>query len=193
MTFRQRAIVLLNELPLFLGLVFLWAALWGEFTWLSLLTGTVVAALVSVGFYLPTVKLSGRINVFWLLVFGARLLVDIARASIEVALLALSPRYRPSNAIVAVQLRSRSDLILTWTAVSTSIVPGSLVVDVDRAHSILYLHVLNTANKDAADRFKLTVLDTERRLLLALGSRDDADRVRREANAGAHDERGDER
>lgn len=193
MTFRQRAIVLLNELPLFLGLVFLWAALWGEFTWLSLLTGTVVAALVSVGFYLPTVKLSGRINVFWLLVFGARLLVDIARASIEVALLALSPRYRPSNAIVAVQLRSRSDLILTWTAVSTSIVPGSLVVDVDRAHSILYLHVLNTADKDAADRFKLTVLDTERRLLLALGSRDDADRVRREANAGAPDERGDER
>jgi multicomponent Na+:H+ antiporter subunit E len=190
MTFRQRAIVFLNELPLFLGLVFLWAALWGEFTWLSLLTGTVVAALVSIGFYLPAVELSGRINVFWLLVFGVRLVVDIARASIEVAALALSPRYRASNAIIAVQLRSRSDLILTWTAVSTSIVPGSLVIDVDRAHSILFLHVLNMADKAEADRFKLTVLDTERRLLLALGSRDDADRVRRRANAGANDERG---
>lgn len=190
MRVRERAAVVLNEVPLFLGLVFLWAALWGELSWLNLLTGTILAAVVSATFYLPAVQLSDRFSIFQLVAFGARLLFDIARASIEVALLALSPRYRPSNAIIAVHLESRNDLILTWTAVSTSIVPGSLVVDIDRAQSILFLHVLNVRDRDEAERFKLTVLDTERRLLLALGSRDDAHGLRRRANELAAEQEG---
>jgi multicomponent Na+:H+ antiporter subunit E len=169
----------LSQLPLFLGLVLLWMLLWGNFSWLNLLTGVVLASVVSLGFYLPAVQLGGRLNPWRLAVYLARLLWDIARASVQVAALALLPGYRASNAILAVHLRTRSDLILTWTAVSTSIVPGSIVIDTDRVESVLYLHVLNMRDRAETERFRQSVLDTEARLVRALGSREDLKRLLR--------------
>ena len=174
---RERLAAAVNQLPLFLGLVLLWALLWGKFSWLNLLTGVIFAAVVSIVFYLPAVQLSGRLNLWrtgWL--FG-KLLFDIVRASIDVSWLALGPRYTPSNAIVAVHLRTRSDLILTWTAVATSIVPGSIVVDIERVDSTLYLHVINMPDVAATEKFRSRVLATERRIVLAFGSAEDVERV----------------
>lgn len=176
---RERLGGFISQLPLFFGLVLLWALLWGRFSWLNLLTGVALAALVSVVFYLPAVQLSGRVNPWrtaWLLL---RVLWDIVRASIDVSRLALGPGYTSSNAILAVHLRTRSDLVLTWTAVATSIVPGSIVVDIERVDSTLYLHVINVHDAAQADRFRASVLATERRIVLAFGSRDDVERVRR--------------
>ncbi|MBX0300225.1 Na+/H+ antiporter subunit E [Cryobacterium sp. 1639] len=178
-TVKQRVGGFLSQLPLFLGLVLLWALLWGKFSWLNLVTGVAFAAVVSIVFYLPAVQLSGRVNLWrsaWL--FG-KLIFDIVRASIDVSWLALGPTYRPSNAIVAVHLRTRSDLILTWTAVATSIVPGSIVVDVERIDSTLYLHVINMRSTAQTDRFRDRVLATERRIVLAFGSAEDVERVGR--------------
>lgn len=174
-----------NQLPLFAGLVLLWMLLWGNFSWLNLLTGAVFAALVSAGFYLPAVQQSGRLNPWRLLIYFGRLLFDIVRASLEVAAIALSPRYRASNAILAIELSTRSDLILTWTAVSTSIVPGSIVIDIDRVSSTLYLHVLNMHDASETERFRRSVLATERRIVLALGSREDVKRLRSTPPDGA--------
>ncbi len=174
---RQRLAAAVNQAPLFLGLVALWMLLWGRFGWLELLTGALVAGLVSVTFYLPAVQLSGRLNPWHGARFLLRLLADIVRASVQVAALALSPRYRPGNAILAVGLNTRSDLILTWTAVATSIVPGSIVVDVDRVSSTLYLHVLNVHTAGQAERFRASVLATERRIVRAFGSREDLERI----------------
>jgi len=176
-TVKQRLGGIVNQLPLFLGLVLLWALLWGKFSWLNLVTGAVFAAVVSLVFYLPAVQLSGRVNLWrsaWL--FG-KLIFDIVRASVDVSWLALGPVYRPSNAIVAVHLRTRSDLILTWTAVATSIVPGSIVVDIERVDSTLYLHVINMRDAAGADRFRARVLATERRIVMAFGSAQDVERV----------------
>jgi multicomponent Na+:H+ antiporter subunit E len=174
---RLRAVV--NQVPLFLGLVLLWMLLWGSYSWLTVLTGVVLAVIVSVGFFLPAVELGLRVNVWYAFVYFARLLIDIARGSVQVAVLALSPRYTPSNAIVAVHLRTRSDFVLTLTGVSTSIVPGAIVVDVDRVRSTLYLHVLNVHQPEEVERFRIGVLAEERRIVMALGSREDVDRLRR--------------
>lgn len=178
-TVKERLGGFISQLPLFLGLVLLWALLWGRFSWLNLLTGVLFAAIVSVVFYLPAVQLSGRINLWrsaWLFV---RLLWDIMRASVNVSWLALGPGYTASNAILAVHLRTRSDLILTWTAVATSIVPGSIVVDIERVDSALYLHVINMHDAGETERFRASVLATERRIVMAFGSRDDVERIRR--------------
>ena len=168
-----------NQLPLFLGLVLLWSALWGTFSWLNLLTGAVFAAIVSVVFYLPAVQLSGRVNLWRTAWLAGKLLWDIGRASVNVAWLAIGPGYTPTNAIIAVHLRTRSDLILTWTAVATSIVPGSIVVDIERVDSTLYLHVINMHNTEETDRFRASVLATERRIVMAFGSHEDVERVNR--------------
>jgi multicomponent Na+:H+ antiporter subunit E len=176
---RQRLAAFVNQVPLFLGLVLLWMLLWGSFSWLNLLTGMLLAALVSVGFYLPAVELGLRLNLWYTALYLVRLGFDIVRGSLQVAALALSPRYTPSNAIVAVHLRTRSDFILTLTGISTSIVPGSIVVDVDRVRSTLYLHVLNVQQPEQVERFRRGVLDEERRIVMALGSREDVERLRR--------------
>ena len=76
-------------------------------------------------------------------------------------------------------LRTRSDFVLTLTGVSTSIVPGAIVVDVDRVRSTLYLHVLNVRTTEQLDRFRLGVLAEERRIVMAIGSRQDVERLRR--------------
>ena len=171
-----------NQLPLFLGLVLLWALLWGKFSVLNLITGAVFAAIVSVVFYLPAVQLSGRVNLWRSLWLFVKLLWDIGRASVNVAWLALGPNYTATNAILAVHLRTRSDLILTWTAVATSIVPGSIVVDIERVDSTLYLHVINMHNTSETDKFRASVLATERRIVMAFGSREDVERVGRVQN-----------
>ncbi|PPF90042.1 Na+/H+ antiporter subunit E [Subtercola sp. Z020] len=173
----MKARILSGVLP-FAGLVLLWMLLWGQFTWLAAVTGIALAIVVSAVFYLPAVRLSGRFNVLRAALLLGRLLADIVVASLQIAWSALRPHYRPSNAIIAVPLVSRSDLVMTFTAVTVGLVPGSIVVDIDRDEATLYLHALNVSSmQDVADA-KSAVLAAERRLILAVGSADDLAQLR---------------
>ena len=165
---------------LFAGLVLLWAMLWGQFTVLSLLTGIAVAAIVTLLFYLPAIQFSGRVNPFLAGYFFVRLVVDIFVASFQVAWIVFKPGSPPLNSIVAVQLRTRSDLITMWVAESLSLVPGSIVVDLDRGESILYLHVLDTDDERDVETARARVLATEGRIVRAFGSAHDLALVRGE-------------
>ena len=68
-------------------------------------------------------------------------LAKVAAASFQVLYLAVVRGPRVSNALVAVPLRSHYDLLVTATGHVISLIPGSLVVEVDRSTSTLYLHV----------------------------------------------------
>ena len=175
---RERWGAIGNQIPPLIALVVLWMLLWGEFSWLNLLVGLLVGIFVTVAFYLVPVQVSGRLHPLHTVVFLVWLILDIVRASIDVSWLAVKPRLVTSNAILAIQLRTRSDLILTWTAVSTTIVPGSIVVDIDREASILYLHVLNMHSARDIESFRRQVLDTERRIVRGFGSGEDVERIR---------------
>ena len=168
----------LQQLPLLIGLIVLWMALWGEVTLLSLLSGLVVALVVSLVFYLPPVELGGRINVLWSLAFLGRFLFDLIVASVQVAWLALRPRGISSNAVIAAPLATRSDFIMTLVATALSLVPGSIVVEVDREQSILYLHVIDVGTPEGADRFREKVRRVERGIVRAIGSKQDLEAVR---------------
>jgi multicomponent Na+:H+ antiporter subunit E len=175
---RQLAGLLLLQLPLAVALVALWALLWGSLSWLTLLTGVLVAIVVTRMFYLPPVALSGRLHPLWLAAFAGAFAADLFTASFQVALQALNPRWHPTPSILAVQLRTRSDLVLSLTAITTSLVPGTLVVEVDRARSVLYLHALNTRDTAEVEKLRRHTLAYERRLVLAIGTRDDVRKVR---------------
>ncbi|TFD11135.1 Na+/H+ antiporter subunit E [Cryobacterium sp. TMT1-2-2] len=175
---RERLEAVGNQIPPLIALIVLWMLLWGEFSWLNLLVGLVVGIVVTVAFYLVPVQLSGRVHPLHTVVFFVRLIVDIVRASVDVSWLAVKPRLVTSNAILEIRLRTRSDLILTWTAVATSIVPGSIVVEIDRESSILYLHVLNMQSAGDIEQFRRRVLDTERRIVRGFGSHEDVERMR---------------
>jgi len=175
--------VFLHQIPMLVWLIFLWMLLWGSFSWLTVLTGVIVAVLVTRVFYLPPLALSGRFNPWWALVFVAHFIFDLFRASVEVAWIAIDPRTVPSSSVVAVQLRSRSDLIMTLVSITISLVPGSLVVEADRLRGVLYVHVLATDTLDDVEEARAIVLGVERRIVRALGSREDYDLIEREEAA----------
>ena len=172
---------LLADWPLLAGLVLLWVCLWGSISPLTIVTGAITALVVVRVFELPHVVLPGRLNVWWLAVFLARFLADLVIASVQVAwqaFRALGPSGAPPSALIAVPLRVRNDLLLTLTVVTLSLVPGSIVVDVDRETATLYLHVLGARTEARIAATRESVRRTERRIVLAIGSRADVAAVR---------------
>jgi multicomponent Na+:H+ antiporter subunit E len=71
---------------------------------------------------------------------------------------------------VRVQLRTDSDLLLTIIAQTVSLVPGSLVLDLDREKRSIAVHLLHVRDSDHVEREKADVLATEDRVVRAFGS-----------------------
>jgi multicomponent Na+:H+ antiporter subunit E len=166
-----------RQVPLLVWLVVLWLFLWDQVSVLSIVTGLVLALLVTRVFYLPPVELPDRVNPLGVLLFVVRFIVDLVRASFQVAWMAIDPRRVPTSSIIAVQLSTKSDLSLTLTALAVSLVPGSLIVEADRQDDILYLHALGTETPEDVEQVRAGVLAVEERIVRAIGSRDDVRRV----------------
>lgn len=159
--------------PLVVGLVVLWLLLWRSVEPMTIVTGAVVAVLVVRLFELPPVPHVGRFRPVAALTLLVWFVVQVAVASVQVAVQAfraLGPGRGPVSGIVAAQLRTRDDLLLALTATVLALIPGTVIVEVDRAESVLYLHVLNGDDPERLDAVKRSVLDTERRLVRAIGS-----------------------
>lgn len=157
------------QLPFLAWLVVLWMLLWAQFTVLSFLSGLVVAIFVTRVFRLPTVELSGRINVAYAALFVVHFLFAVLSGAISVTLQVFDFRRQPGTAIIAVPLRYADDLVMTHVAVVSSLVPGSLVVETDRDRRILYLHVIGVRNRADVEKQRAGVLRWERRVVRALG------------------------
>jgi multicomponent Na+:H+ antiporter subunit E len=160
-----------KQLPFFAWLVVLWMLLWGQLTLLSFLTGVGAAIVVTRVFRLPPVELSGRVNLWHGLVFVLEFVAALVRGSLTVAWQVVDLRRQPATAIVAVPLRIDDDLIMTHTAVTASLIPGSLVVEADREARILYLHVIGVRSPRDLEAQRESVRKWERRIVRAVGSR----------------------
>ena len=171
-------IVRFHELPLLVGLVTLWMMLWREISLMTLVSGILAAIFVMRMFYLPPVDLAGRFHPWHAFRYLVYFLWNVILASIQVSWLAVRPGPPPMTSIIAVKLRTNSDFILTLVGITISLIPGSLVAEVDRFRSILYLHVLNTPTQREITAMRREVKVIERLLILALGSRNEVKAVR---------------
>ncbi len=176
----RKHVPFVQELPLIVWLVLVWGSLWRDFTGPNLLFGAVIAIIVTRFFYLPPVELSGRFNIVHAFTFGVRFFGKLVVASLEVFWLAVSRGPNIRNAVVAVQLRSSSDFIVTATGHTLTLIPGSLVVDVDRSTSTLYLHCLNVTTAGEADAIRQEARSVEAQIIRVLGSKEELDRLREE-------------
>jgi len=145
-----------------------WVALWQDLSVANVLAGLLVATVVSLVFPLPRLRLATKVHPLHLAVLVLRFLFDVVLASFQVAWLTLQFGRRPKGAVFAANLRSHSDFVLTLVAQMTSLVPGSLAVEVRRHTHTLYVHVLDLGPHDV-EHFRRRVLAQERRVLLALG------------------------
>jgi multicomponent Na+:H+ antiporter subunit E len=77
------------------------------------------------------------------------------------------------GAIVQVQLRADSDLLLTAVAETISLVPGSLVLDLDREERLMAVHLLHVDDLADVERQRADVLAVEDRIVRAFGTAED--------------------
>ena len=164
---------LLRQWPLLLGMVLLWCAVWQDFSPDVMLTGVVFSLLVQVLFPMPPVPFGGRFHPGHALVFTGRFLWDVVRSSVSVAGVILTQGRRVRSSVVRVPLRSHDDIVLTLVSHALALVPGSIVLDVDRAGAVLYLHVLDVHTDAETAAYRATALDVEAGIIRAVGSRAD--------------------
>lgn len=168
------------ELPLIIWLVLVWGSLWQNFSPANLVFGLIVSMALVRAFRLPPVRLSGRLDVARGVSFSIWFVWQVIRGSFQVLWVALRQGPSVHNAVIEVPLRTREDLMMTAIGHVASLIPGSLVVDVDRRHGTLYLHVLNVRDAKDADSFRADVLEIERRLIHVMGTRDEIQLLRSE-------------
>ncbi|WP_433393953.1 Na+/H+ antiporter subunit E [Micromonospora sp. KLBMP9576] len=159
-----------NKIVAVTGLTIVWMLLWGTFSWANLIGGLVISVGLLAVFPLPPVTFAGRIRPVPLARFWVRFLRDLVVASVQIARLAVRFGHPPLSAIIAVPLRVNTDLNLTLTAEALSLVPGSLIIEADRATGTLYVHVIGVRSRDEVERFRQGVLDLEARIVAAVGS-----------------------
>lgn len=181
----KKRISLKQELPLLIWLVLIWGALWRDFSLGNLVFGAIIALLVTRVFYLPPVELSGRFNVFYFVEYVGVFLWHVVVASLQVSYLLIVQGPRVTNAVVAVPLRSHSDLMVTATGHVISLIPGSLVIEVDRSTSTLYLHTIDVKNDEDVRRIRSEVRAAEAWLIRVMGSKAELAALRAEPRAAA--------
>jgi multicomponent Na+:H+ antiporter subunit E len=159
-----------NQVPLLVSLILVWNLLWGTWSWANLISGTVVALAVTWLLPLPPVTGGAHFHPLAVLRYLGHFVVDLATSSAQVAWEAIRPSGLRYGAIVSVQLRTDSDLLLTMIAESLCLVPGSIVIDLDREERTMALHLLSVRDSAEVDRQRVAVLATEDRVVRAFGS-----------------------
>ena len=162
-----------HQLPLLIWLVVVWILLWGTFSWANVVSGLVVGLLVMLLLPLPPVVGGNRVRPLSLARFVGHFLVDLAVSGTQVAWRALRPGGVQQGAIVQVQLRADSDLLLTAVAETISLVPGSLVLDLDREERLMAVHLLHVDDLADVERQRADVLAVEDRIVRAFGTAED--------------------
>jgi len=159
-----------TRLPAIAVLTVVWALLWGAVTPLIVVGGVLVGLLVTTVFPFPQVEWTGRLRPWPALVLVATFLVELLVASVQVAWIAVRPAGPPRSAVVRVDLATRSELLLTITAELISLVPGSLLIELDTDGGRIWLHLLDGSTPEKIERARAKALAQERRVIAALGS-----------------------
>lgn len=152
--------------------VLLWCLLWGGIDLKNVLGGVLAAVLVFVLFPMPPTghELTLRPLRFTHLVL--RFLWDVAVSAVQLSWFAIRPQPVPPSSVVAVKMASRSDFFLTFTGVLCTLIPGSVVVEAQRATGMLFLHTFAAGTQEEVEEARQRVLGQEQRLLWAVGRRE---------------------
>lgn len=131
------------QLPAFVAVVLLWIALWGEVSVANFAGGFVVAGIVVELFHPGRRERLGRLRPVAALRFVGLVAVNLARSTAAVAWETVTPHDRTRPGILAMPLPSATPVVLTAVTTAIGLTPGTLVVDVDRNPTVLYIHILH--------------------------------------------------
>jgi multicomponent Na+:H+ antiporter subunit E len=152
-------------------LILVWILLWGTVSAANILSGLAVALLITLLLPLPTVPIEGRVHPLSLLRLTMTVAYYLVLSSVQVAWLAVKPGPPPLSAVLRAHLAIKSDLVLALAVNIFNLIPGSIVLEIDQARRMLYMHVIDVGSDRAVNRFYSQVSEVER-LLVASFERD---------------------
>lgn len=146
-----------------------WVMLWGTITPGTLVMAVLVATFVLAVFPMPRVASRIRIRPLSLLWLMLLFTYHLITASFQVGWMAIRPRGVSRGSIIRVPLGDPDDLRRTIVAEMTSLVPGTVVIDLLPDRSELVIHVLDHCDEERRVREVETVLRLESRVARAFG------------------------
>lgn len=148
-------------------LILVWILLWGTVSAANVLSGLAVALVITVLLPLPAVPIEGRVHPLSLLRLITTVGYYLALSSVQVAWLAIRPGPPPLSAVLRAHVAVKSDLVLALAVNIFNIIPGSIVLEIDQARRMLYMHVLDVGSDRAVNQFYRQVDQVERLLVSA--------------------------
>lgn len=153
-----------------LWLAVVWVLVFGSAEPMILVSGILLALLVQWIFPLPHITHTWRVRPLAFIVLVARFLWDLLVAGVQVSWVVLRGRCE-NNGRVQVVLRSGDPVHMTIVSAMTSLVPGSVVLDVDVPERRLDLHILDLDAHGGKEGVIASVHAQEQRLLAAIAPR----------------------
>lgn len=151
-------------------LTVVWVMLWGNVSFANVIGGLVLAVAVLAVFPLPRLIVGVKLRPVAFVALLARFLFDVVRASIHITWVAVRPRPVPRSSVMVVQLVGREELFQTIVGLMVSLVPGSLVVDLDSRRGLIALHYFGVSDEQKLEAARADVLALEQRVLKALAA-----------------------
>ena len=159
----MRRVALQAWLLCFLALV--WVLLWGEVTLANVISGLIIALIITALLPMPAVPVEGRLHPISLLKLIALVIYYLVLSSIQVAWMAIRPGPPPLVAVIRAHLSLKSDLVLALAVNIFNLIPGSIVLEIDQDRRILYIHLIDVGSDSTVRRFNRQVERVERMLV----------------------------
>jgi multicomponent Na+:H+ antiporter subunit E len=151
-----------------LWLTLVWVMLWGEVTALTVAGGVLVAVIVLGLFPVPHVHMRLRPRLWPLVVLIVRYSYDLVTASVQVAWLSVRPGELAGGVVMDMELMGDDELLQVLTAEMVTLVPGSVVIELDPANRVLTIHALDVHTRQEAEVMRRRIRAQEARILRAL-------------------------
>jgi multicomponent Na+:H+ antiporter subunit E len=146
-------------------LILVWILLWGTVSTANILSGLVIALLITLLLPLPAVPVEGKLHPLSLLRLIVTVFYYLALSSVQVAWLAVKPGPPPLSAVLRAHVAVKSDLVLALAVNIFNLIPGSIVLEIDQTRRMLYMHVIDVGSDRAVNRFYRQVAVVQRLLV----------------------------
>ncbi|MEV5648397.1 Na+/H+ antiporter subunit E [Nocardia sp. NPDC052254] len=134
-------------------LAVVYTALWGTASAANLIGGLVIGVLIMVLLPLPRVPVKGGLHLLPLLKVVVLTAYYAVESSFQIAWFAVRPAGAPVSGVLRVRMAIDSDLVLVLCADVLNLIPGTMVLELDRTAGLAWVHVLDVGSEAAVEKF----------------------------------------
>ena len=149
-------------------LMLVWILLWGTVSAANIISGVVIALVITLLLPLPVVPIEGRVHPLSLMRLIGLVAWYLVLSSLQLAWLAVKPGPPPLSAVLRAHLAIKSDLVLALAVNIINLTPGTIVLEIDQVRRMIYVHVIDVGSDRAVTGFYRQIEQIERLLVASL-------------------------